>query len=289
MYSSVLSLLLLGLWSSAVGSIDQLAITDVTVSPPTEEIAIGKPLSASGAVIIDADSGQVVFAKQEAVSRPMASITKLMTALIIVENHALTEVVRVPDWIQEIGGNTADLEPGEHFTVGNLLSALLVLSANDAAATLAVHHSGSLSKFADVMNSRAVILGLRNTAYKNPTGFDNDAQYSTPQDIAWLTAYVLKEPEIAKRMEMSWTRIYSLKGRDIGLNHTHALLHEKDSPVIAGKTGTTGEAGECLVSLIEGEDRSYIAVLMKSNQRYKDMEVILEELVPERDVVAAKR
>lgn len=290
MYHSLLSVFLFGMTSGMHVSADQLAIAQLTIAPPSaQEISIEDDLSASGVVVMDRHSGNILFAKEANIQRPMASITKLMTALLIVEKGGLDKIVTVRKGIENVGGNTIGLASGDRFAVRSLLSALLITSANDAAVVLAEYHSGSVSAFADAMNERAAQLGLHDTSYANPTGFDHQNQYSTPRDIAWLMQHVLQEPEIAKRMEKRWARITSMAGKQIALNHTHALLHDSEMPVASGKTGTTSKAGECLVSLVESSDRQYITVLLQSDGRYADMEVLLDVLVEEgAEVVAAR-
>lgn len=226
---------------------------------------------------MDVVSGQRVYGKQVSTERSMASLTKLMTALIIVENHDLNEIVTIPEGIEEVVGNRAYLKPGEHFRVGDILSAMLIPSANDAARTLAKYHSGSVQKFVDEMNARAAMLGLKHTSFENPDGLDGIQHYSTPQDLAWLMMYVLRNPEIARRMGTTGMRIVSQEGTIISLTHSHALLHSRPE-VLAGKTGTTDGAGECLVTLVESHNKKYIVVLMNSLQRYTDLQTILSAL-----------
>lgn len=288
MYLSLLSALLLGLFPTIdTISADVSTLENVHIAPSSEAIEISGHLSASGVVIYDAMSGQKLYAKQARTQRPMASLTKLMTALIIVENHDLEEMVSVPQNVVDVAGNKAYLEPGKHYTVGDLLSALLINSANDAAVTLAQFHSGSVSAFVGDMNQRALQLGMTGTSFHNPAGLDHPAHWSTPQDIAGLTMFSVRYKEIASRLSSAGDRITSAEGDTISLYHTHALLHEA-SPVLAGKTGTTIDAGQCLVSIVEGIDRKYIVVLFNSNQRYKDMRTILSSLNTDPEPVASQ-
>jgi len=278
--------LLLGLFPAGDAiSTDISTLDKVHIAPSSEAIELVDRLSASGVVIFDAASGQRLYAKQARVQRPMASLTKLMTALIIVENHDLNEIVTVPKSVLDVTGNKAYLPPGKHFDVGDLLSALLINSANDAAVTLAQFHSGSVSAFVGEMNTRALQLGMTGTSFRNPAGLDHPAHWSTPQDIAWLTMFSLRYEEIASRMSSAGQRIASNEGDSIQLYHTHALLHEV-GPVMAGKTGTTSDAGQCLVSVVEGVDQSYIVVIFNSNQRYEDMRTILSALETDPEPVA---
>lgn len=239
--------------------------------------SLAKTLSASGVSIIDLQTGQELFGRLSGQRRPVGSLTKVMTALLIAESHAMDEVVVVPRNIRSVGGSTADLPPGAHFTVGDLLSATLIASANDAAEALAQYDSGSSGAFVERMNERARSLGLRNTSFANPAGLDDDQQWSTPRDIAWLTAFALQHPEIRKRMSLPTAAIRSREGETLHLQNTHALLRHHSS-VIAGKTGTTNAARQCLISVVQENGREYIVVLLGSRERYLDMRAVLRVL-----------
>lgn len=283
MYRSLLSALLLGLLPSVdSNAIDISALERMDIAPPSQELTLTTQLSASGVVIYDLESRQKLYAKQERFQRPMASLTKLMTALIIVEHHPLDTIVRIPKGVLDVTGNKAYFEPGQRFTVADLLSALLINSANDAALTLAQFHSGSVSAFVSEMNQRALQLGMTATSFRNPAGLDHPAHWSTPQDIAGLTMFALQHPDITDRLARSGQKIVSLEGDIIQLYHTHALLHEV-SPVLAGKTGTTRDAKQCLMSIVALHDKQYIVVLFNSNQRYKDMATIIAAMNEEMD------
>ena len=287
MIPSVLSVLLMGMLPVLGLSMPDLpTLSSLSIAAPSPllarsvggAISIPKRFSASGIIVTDFDSGQVLFERASTEKRPLASLTKLMTAVLIVENHTdLTEWVTVPPSVETMNGNTVSLEPGQQFTVGDLLSALLISSANDAAETLAVHHSGSAKEFTVAMNERAQELGLKNTSFANPVGLDDADQWSTPKDVSWLARYAFRFPVIADRLGTSSKIIRSRAGEAIPLFHTHALLHV-DERVVAGKTGTTDEAGQCLMSVVHEGDRTYLVVLLGSLQRYKDLNSILNAL-----------
>lgn len=281
MLRTLLSVLLLGMVPPPMSGMPLTFVMPVLdVAPPAIQMELSSRLSASGVVVIDAQSGQRVFGRQYDIRRPMASLTKLMTAIIIVEHHALSEIVRVPQGIDPMQ-STMRLPAGEQFTVGDLLSAMLIASSNDAAATLALFHSGSFETFAGEMNTRAAMIGLHATTFENPIGLDDPAQRSTPQDLAWLTMVALRHPSIQRRLSMRGAIIVSLQGSTVNLSHTHALMHaakREGATVLAGKTGTTNGAGQCLMSIVGEGSRRYIVVLLDSLQRYRDMHVILAAL-----------
>lgn len=256
---------------------------EVQVAPPALALRDNVPdfartLSASGIIITDLESGQAVFQKNASLEMPMASLTKLMTALVIVENHAMDETVRIPDDIEDVEGNAVHLPAGDTFTVGDLLSALLIKSSNDAAVTLARFHAGTEKDFARQMNERALVLGLRDTHYDNASGLDSRRQTSTPRDVALLGTFVMRIPEIAERMSTPSATITSREGNSMSLFHTNSLMHGSKSSVIAGKTGTTDGAGQCLLSIVEEKGRRYVVVLLRSANRYGDMDRIFPVL-----------
>lgn len=284
MIHPLLTAIFLGLFPAGGMSIGELpALAQVSIAPPVHPFVVEEPLSASGVLVVDLETGQNVFSLNARGQRPVASLTKLMTAILIVENHDLSEIVTVPANAENVAGNRVYLSAGKKYYLGGLLSALLINSANDAAITLAQYHSGSVQDFVAEMNKRALQLGLKGTSFTNPIGLDNPSHWSTPQDIAWLTTYALGKPEIAVRMSKSGDVVASLDGAEtLRLYHTHMLMHaqpDADQPeIIAGKTGTTGDAGECLVSVVQEHGRKYLVVLLGSAQRYKDMDVILRSM-----------
>jgi D-alanyl-D-alanine carboxypeptidase (penicillin-binding protein 5/6) len=201
-----------------------------------------------------------------------------MTAVLILERHALDEVVEIPASVQRSDGTNAGLQSGGQYTVEDLLAALLIASANDAADVLAAYSSGTAEEFVRAMNVRAKVMGLTDTAFKNPSGLDAAGQFSTPRELAWLTSYALKNPTFRELVKSTTWEIRDRRsGHVTGLANTNRLL--KRSPFVKGvKTGTTEEAGECLISLVEWNGREVIVVLLRSSNRYRDSQLVLQEL-----------
>lgn len=283
MVLTVLSVLLLGMVPPSSDADPALRVFPPAVAAPSVVVADPSAwtdaVSASGVLVADLDSGQDVVGVSTDTRRSIASLTKLMTAILIVENHEMDDVVTVSKAVNGIEGQTINLKAGERYTVGDLLTAMLVQSANDAAVTLAVHHSGSVQAFVEEMNLRASMLGLRNTSFTNPAGLDEAGHYSTLRDVKWLAVAALRHPEIAERMGESVATIHGrgTDARTITLHHTHALLGRNDA-VLLGKTGTTPEAGQCLVSLVRGGSHTYVVILLGSRDRYADMRQVLKEI-----------
>jgi D-alanyl-D-alanine carboxypeptidase len=285
MYSAVLSVLLMGMVPVLGSTLPELVpLADLSIASPSPFVpgsaqvpTLGKRVSASGVLVLDLQSSQQLYGRNADMRRPLASLTKLMTALLIAENHSMDEVVTVPKTINKVEGSKAPLVPGERYTVGDLLSAMLMVSANDAAEALALYHSGTEAAFVAAMNARAQELGLHDTSFANPIGLDDPAQWSTPRDIAWLALFDYRNAAIRSRMSMKQTVIRDADGGLLPLLHTHELLRQ-DPAVLAGKTGTTGDARECLLSVVREGGREYMVVLLGSRERYIDMRSLLRTL-----------
>lgn len=280
MLTSIASALLLGVVPAHPTPSVQLPLPGIEVvsvsAPPVSLQALDVPkLSASGVILVDVSSGHEVYSVNADEPRPMASLTKIMTALLVLERHRLNEIVTIAPIADSIGGSTVGLEAGERFSVGNLLKALLLPSANDAAYALAMFDGRSVGSFVASMNDRAASLGLKNTHFANPAGLDNPQQYASPRDLAWLTMAALKNPYFRETVNTKSAEIASSEGKTFGLLNTNAMLRGNDE-VYGVKTGTTDKAGECLIVLFRQHDRPYLLVLLGSKQRYTDSEHVIE-------------
>ena len=281
MYGPILSVMLMGLIPVWENQEIPSVLRDVRVAVPIvtagrEPLELPR-LSASGIIIMDLDSAQTLHADGADTPRPMASLTKLMTALVIAENHDMEEWLKVPSSAASVSGSLAHLVAGQEFRVGDVMKGLILNSGNDAAVALAQFHSGSVNAFVQEMNARARQLGLKATSFANPIGLDDAEQYSTARDLGWLAMFVLRRDEIRERMAMRSAEIRSRAGQRIGLSHTHLLLGQNQA-VVAGKTGTTDDAKQCLLSIVEVGGRRFVVVLLHSADRYRDMRAVVSAL-----------
>lgn len=282
MFRTVTSLFLFGALSPLSAPLPFADLsTLLEIAPPTAFAPVSLELgfSASGAIAVDLLSGRELFARHADQPRPIASLAKIMTAVLIVENHALTEVVTIPTGVLSVNGSTAEFRPGERYTVRALLGALLVGSSNDAAYSLALFHSGTIENFVAEMNTRAQTLGLRRTRFANPMGFDSAEQESTPRDLAWLAMYAWK---LAPIREFAGKREHILRDyegkREMVLHNTNRLLLSHPGSFFGLKTGTTELAGGCLISLARVRGRPTVFVILKSADRYEDTLTLLHLL-----------
>ena len=233
-------------------------------------------LQAEAGIVADLNSGQILYQKNGLEKYPIASLTKLMTALIIIQEHKLNEVVTVPQLATQVGGSSINLQNQEKITVLNLLKGLLIQSGNDAAVALAVHNSQSVDKFVKKMNLKANELNLQNTNFANPMGFDDPENYSTAQDLFTLAKAVYKYPTIQKIVNIKETTIYSTDKSNSHLLQTTNLILDNYLNVGGLKTGTTSQAGGCFIGITKNEEHPKIAIVLGSNDRFLDTKVMLD-------------
>lgn len=281
MFSALTSLLLLGTApphppSLMLRTLPGIEVLKIGAPVLAEKIpAMPRSLSASGMLLVDVRSGQVLLQKHPDQKRPMASLTKIMTALLILERHKLSDIASVPKIVADVRGSTIGVKTGELFSIEDLLKALLIPSANDAAYALAITDAGSVAGFVERMNLRARSLGLKNTHFTNPAGLDSEDQYSTARDLSRLTITALKNSDFRRIVRTKSAMIATNSGAQFDLRNTNELLG-KDHHVFGVKTGTTSGAGECLIVLFEEKKREYLLVLLGSNNRYTDSLSVLE-------------
>lgn len=250
-------------------------------------------LSGEGAILIDADSSEVLYEKNGNSKFFPASTTKIMTAILAIENSNLNDIVTIDQKVVDLtDGSHIALEPGEELTLEQLLHALLIQSANDAALAIADHTSGSIDKFIELMNSKAKELGAVNTNFVNPNGLHDESHYTTPYDLALIAKYAMKNEtfqSIATKPNYI-IPITNKKTEDRYLNTTNKIFNSNEKinidgnlvpikyeGVNCGKTGYTQIAQNCLVTSVDKDGHKLIAVVLKSNGKevYADTHKLL--------------
>ncbi|MFZ5597657.1 MAG: D-alanyl-D-alanine carboxypeptidase family protein [Bacillota bacterium] len=254
-------LLLVLLFSTALISDAYAAQTNDAKDPKKELFET----TAESAVLIAADSGEVLFSKNPDKRLPMASVTKLMTLLLTVEavesgKVKLDDKVTASENAWGMGGSQIYLEPGEEFSLKEMLIAVAVGSANDASIALAEYLEGSEEAFVAKMNERAKQLGCTNTHFVNPTGLPAEGHYTSAMDLAKIMKECLKHKLF---MDVSGIYEYDLRGGEFKLWNTNKLLKWYKG-VDAGKTGWTNEAKYCLASTCERDGLRLITVVLGS-------------------------
>lgn len=262
----------------------------------------GPDINAESALLIDNKTNKVLYSKD--MNRKMfpASTTKILTAILVLENHSLDEkvtasynaVMTIPS-----GYSTASIQIDEVLTVEQLLELLLVHSANDAANVLAEYTGGSIDSFVAMMNTKINELGLSDTHFTNPYGLQDNNHYTTAHDLAIIMQYCLKNDDFRKIAGQASCAIPSTnKSEPRKYSSTNELLIAGNSNyypnLIAGKTGYTSEAGECLVSAAYNGNLELVGVILNSTNRFKDTRSLynygytnfsIKNIVNEKDII----
>lgn len=220
--------------------------------------------NARSCILIDADTGKVLYENQADTKSLIASTTKIMTALVVLEHLPLEQKFSIPVEATGIEGSSMYLKAGESLTVEQLLYGMMLQSGNDAAIALALVCAGSVEEFVVLMNLKAQKLGLSNTHFENPNGLDGDQHFSTARDLALLTQYALQNADF-RRIVSSKTMTFG----DRCLKNHNRLLWQCDG-CIGVKTGYTKAAGRILVSAAERNGRTLIAVTIHDGNDWQD-------------------
>lgn len=240
------------------------------------------PVSAASAILVDAVTGEVLFEQNADEPRPPASITKILTALVIVERGNLMDTVVVSRAAAGVRGHRLGLRPGQRISLEDLLAAILIRSANDAAIAGAEHVGGGLTAFVGLMNLKAHELGMDHSHFKNPHGLDEPGHYTTARDMALLTRVAMEHPAFAQlvRTRAARVAIWQPGKRGPLLRYRTVQTHNRLLGQLEGadgvKTGYTDAAGRCLVASASRGDQRLIAVLLKDPQRWTDAATLLE-------------
>ena len=227
--------------------------------------------SASSAILIDGESGRVLYEQNAHEERYIASITKLMTALVAMESgHGLDEVVTIKKEYTGAEGSSMYLREGEKQTLEALMYGLLLASGNDAALAVAGYCAGTVEEFVSLMNRKAVLLGMENTRFINPSGLTQEGHMSTAADMAKLAAACMKNEDIAA---MVATRTITIGGRTF-TNHNKLLWRYEGC--IGMKTGYTERSGRTLISCAQRDGQRLIAVTLNDGNDWADHTAMLD-------------
>ena len=229
-----------------------------------------KGISARSAILLDGQTGRVLYEKLPDKQSLIASTTKIMTALIVCEQANVLDRVRIPQEAVGIEGSSMYLKVGEVMTVQELLYGLMLHSGNDAAVALAIYCGGTVEGFAELMNDKAHRLGLQNTHFVNPNGLDSPGHYSTARDMAKLAAYAMSNPIFYQTVS---TKAVTAGGRSLR-NHNKLLWQLEGADGV--KTGFTKKAGRILVSSCTREGRRLICVTMNDGNDWQDHKTLME-------------
>lgn len=243
-------------------------------------IAVDAPsapnIAAKAAVLIDVGSGQVIYEKNADDRLPMASTTKVMTALVALENGNLSDIVVVPPQASGVEGSSMYLEPGENITLENLLYGLMLWSGNDAAVAIALHIGSTIEGFAQMMNARAKEIGATNTNFTNPNGLPAAEHYTTARDLGLIAAHAMRNP-VFRTIVATKQRTIGWEGHeyDRSLTNHNKMLHRYEG-ANGIKTGFTKSAGRCLVTGALRDGVQLVSVVLNCSDMYGESARMLD-------------
>ena len=228
-------------------------------------------ISAQKAILLDAQTGRVLYEKDPDGRSLVASTTKIMTALLVCEQCNVLDRMKIPKEAVGIEGSSMYLQEGEVLSVQELLYGMMLRSGNDAAVALAIYCGGTVENFVAMMNDKVRALGLENTHFQNPNGLDGTHHYSTARDLAVLTAYAMKNPIFYQTVSTKSVRV----GNRTMQNHNKLLWRVDGADGV--KTGYTKAAGRILVSSATRDGRRLICVTINDGDDWKDHSTLLEK------------
>lgn len=261
------------------------AYGDVTVSTneitiETAKVSSGKwtlpYVTAHSAILMDAQTGDILYERDAHKQRPNASTTKILTAIVALELAGLDEVATVSEKADKVGESSLHLHKDEKLKLGELIEGALVKSGNDACVAIAEQTAGSLDNFIRLLNLKAVSIGANNTNFTNPHGLPDKNHYSTAYDLAIMARYGLSIPEFSKIVQRKVATInYEHPQKNQIISTTNKLLYNY-ALADGVKTGTTNAAGKCLVASASKNGRRLISVVLDAPDRFGDAQRLLE-------------
>ncbi len=251
------------------------------------DIGYALDTSAKSAIVIEVDSGSVIYEKNASQSLTMASTTKIMTAICAIEEGDMAKKVKIAPEAVGVEGSSIYLKGDENLTLRELVYGLMLNSGNDAAVAIAHAVSGGVDEFANLMNKKAKEIGAKNTQFKNPNGLDEEGHYTTAHDLALITAYGLKNEEFRKISSTYQTTIGESEEKRYLTNHNKLL--KRYEGCIGVKTGFTKKSGRCLVSAAQRGGVTLVAVTLSAPDDWTDHANMLNygfERVKRKNVIA---
>lgn len=268
-------------------------LASLVAAPRAADVRARMPDIEAGSYLIKV-GGKTVWARRPDQRLHPASLTKMMTVLLVLDRAELDEVATVGAGIRAAGAKIG-LRVGEEMKVGHLLAAAMIQSANDACLALADHVAGSEAAFVELMNQEALKMGLHDTRFADPCGLADGGHYSTARDLALLAEKLMEDPFAAKLAATVKTRIPTLGGREFVLENTNELIGRYPG-ALGVKTGTTTAAGRCLLTVAERDGVRVLLVLLNAPDRWWAAVDILDHAfsshassLPQRQTAAERR
>jgi D-alanyl-D-alanine carboxypeptidase (penicillin-binding protein 5/6) len=252
-------------------------VSDVPPLPLFGAFAGAPPqVSAQSWILYDDTFGEVLAEESADLARPMASTTKIMTALVALENGNLDQPITITQDAVDVGEAEVGLVAGETLTLRQLLTAMLVRSGNDTAVAIAQGIGGTVAAFVQMMNDKAREMGLENTHFANPHGLDEDGHYTSARDLLEMARAAMADPVFATAVRTQTVRLPDTPDGTLRVVRTTNMLLSSYPGAIGVKTGYTGLAGHVLVAAAEREGRRLYAVVMGSTDAFTDATALLD-------------
>jgi D-alanyl-D-alanine carboxypeptidase (penicillin-binding protein 5/6) len=253
-----------------------LLVTIIAVTFSFPQVCQAVDTCAKAAVVMDVNTGRILYSKNANTELPMASTTKIMTTIVAIESGKLNEVVKISKNSAGTEGSSIYLQEGEQLTVEELLFGIMLRSGNDASIAVAEYVGGSVEKFAQLMNQKAKDIGALNTSFANPHGLDHPNHYTTARDLALITSYALKNPKFkeivsTKRKSISGPPTESWDRALVNKNKTLWQYEGGDGV----KTGYTSNAGRCLVSSATKDNWQLVCVVLDCRPMWDESSALL--------------
>lgn len=233
--------------------------------------------SATSSILVDMDSGRIIYENNSHEVRSVASISKIMTAILAIESKKLDKTVKVSDVVLEAYGSGIYIKPGEKLTLQDLVYGLMLRSGNDAALMIAEYVSGSVPKFVEKMNQKAQEIGMKQTTFHNPSGLDEEDEvgnFSTAYDMAILTSYAMKNKTYQKIVGTKKYTLKTNKNTYVWYNKNKLLTNYENTT--GGKTGFTKKARRTLVSTASKDQLNFVVVTLNDGNDFQDHENLHE-------------
>lgn len=233
----------------------------------------------------DLNSKQLIFAKDEQKINQPASLTKIMTAMLAIESGRMNDVVTITREMIQVEPTKAGLRVGERFYLRDLVKAAMVMSANDAAMSIGVYlGDGDVDKFVGMMNRKAKAIGMKNTNFTNPCGFDSSNfghHYSTALDLLTLSEYAIKNNAFNDMAKLKRHDFQAVNTKHRYAAYTHNKLLNNYKYAVGIKTGYTQKAGPCLIARAKKDNKDILVVMLNSEHRWNDIKTIFEDVLPD--------
>lgn len=246
-------------------------------------------LNVEALLVKDLSKNELLFSKEGDKQVRPASLTKIMTVILAIENEHLSRPVLITKEMLLVEPTKAGYKEGEIYYLDDLVKAAIIKSDNDAAMAIAIAVGGTLDRFVQMMNDKAATLGMENTLFTNPCGFDINDHHSTPNDLLKLAEYAIANDLFNEMTKMNQHTYYSLNTYRRFVAKTHNLLLNKYEYAVGVKTGYTSKAGACLIARAKKEGNDCLIVMLNSKEnRWKTAQEIFEQVfVPEQNLFAA--